>query len=104
MLEINIHPTAIINPQAKIASNVQIGPYCIVDKNVEIGEGTILKSHVCIEGRVKIGKDNVIYPFAVIGTQPQDLKFKGEDSVVEIGNNNQIREHATIHLGMTMLF
>jgi UDP-N-acetylglucosamine acyltransferase len=95
----NIHHTSIIDPKAKIASNVQIGPYCIIGENVEIGEGTILKSHICIEGKVKIGKNNIIYPFAVIGTQPQDLKFKGENSIIEIGNNNQIREHATIHPG-----
>lgn len=94
-----IHPTAIINSKADISANVEIGPYCIIEENVEIGEGTILKSHIHIDGRARIGKNNVIYPFVVIGTQPQDLKFKGEDSAIEIGDNNQIREHTTIHLG-----
>jgi len=95
----NIHPTAIISPKAKIAPDVIIGPYCIIGDNVSIGSGTRLSSHVVIEGKTTIGTNNNIFPFVSIGLVPQDLKFKGEDSAVEIGNNNQIREHVTIHLG-----
>jgi UDP-N-acetylglucosamine acyltransferase len=94
-----IHPTAIIDNSAEIASDVVIGPYCIIGSQTKIDSGTILKSHVVIDGNTIIGKNNIIYPFATIGLAPQDLKFKGENSQVIIGNNNIIREHVTIHLG-----
>lgn len=94
-----IHPTAIISPKAKLGSNVEVGPFCIIGDEVKIGDNTILKSHVVIEGDTTIGKNNLIFPFAVIGVAPQDLKFKDEKSRVEIGDNNKIREHVTIHLG-----
>lgn len=94
-----IHSSAIISSSAKIADDVEIGPFCIVGDNVEIGSGTILKSNVVIEKNTKIGQNNLFYPFAVIGVDPQDLKFSGEESRVEIGDNNVIREHVTIHLG-----
>ena len=94
-----IHPTAIVDSSAKIADDVVIGPYCIVGSQVQINSGTILKSHVVIDGNTIIGENNTIYPFATIGLAPQDLKFKGENSQVIIGNNNTIREHVTIHLG-----
>ncbi|OFW79807.1 MAG: acyl-[acyl-carrier-protein]--UDP-N-acetylglucosamine O-acyltransferase [Alphaproteobacteria bacterium RIFCSPLOWO2_01_FULL_40_26] len=93
------HSSAIISPKAKIGSNVEIGAFCVVGDDVKIGDGTILKSHVIIEGDTEIGKNNVIFPFTTIGLQPQDLKFCGEKSKVIIGDNNKIREHATIHLG-----
>jgi UDP-N-acetylglucosamine acyltransferase len=94
-----IHPSAIVSPKAQIGSNVEIGPFCTIGDDVKIGDGTILKSHVVIEGDTTIGKNNKIFPFAVIGVAPQDLKFKNEKSRVIIGDNNVIREHATIHLG-----
>lgn len=94
-----IHPSAVISPKAKLASNVEVGPFCVVGDDVKIGEGTVLKSHVVVEGDSVIGKNNVIFPFAVIGVAPQDLKFRGEKARVEIGDNNRIREHVTIHLG-----
>lgn len=94
-----IHPSAIISPNAKIAKDVEIGPFCVLGDDVKIDSGTILKSHVVIEGDATIGKNNVIFPFATIGVVPQDLKFKGEKSKVIIGDNNTIREHVTIHLG-----
>lgn len=94
-----IHPTAIVSAKAQLGENVEIGPYCVVGDDVKIGEGTVLKSHIVIEGDVEIGKNNLIFPFAVIGTAPQDLKFKGEKARVVIGDNNKIREHVTIHLG-----
>ena len=94
-----IHPNSVVSSKAKIAANVEIGPFCVIGDDVKIGEGTIIKSHVVIEGDTSIGKNNVIFPFATIGVAPQDLKFKGEKSRVEIGDNNKIREHVTIHLG-----
>lgn len=94
-----IHPTAIVSATAQIGDNVEIGPYSIIGDDVKIGEGTKIMSHVVIEGDTTIGKNNVIFPFAVIGTAPQDLKFKGEKAKLVIGDNNKIREHVTIHLG-----
>ena len=94
-----IDKTSIIDPKAKISDNVKIGPYSIIGPNVEIGEGTIVQSHVNITGNTKIGFNNKIYPFASIGNDPQDLKFKGEETKLEIGDNNKIREYVTINPG-----
>ena len=94
-----IHKTAIIDSEAKIAENVQIGPYTVIGPNVEIGQGTVIQSHVNITGQTKIGKNNIIYPFASIGNDPQDLKFQGEETRLEIGDNNKIREYVTINPG-----
>lgn len=93
----NIHPTAIIHPSAKIASGVVVGPYCIINEDVEIGEDTRLDAHVYIDKNTIIGKNNKIWPFATIGGEPQDYKFKGEKTYVRIGDNNMIREYVTIH-------
>ena len=94
-----IHKTAIIDPEAKISKNIKIGPYTVIGPNVEIGEGTIIHSHVNITGNTKIGLNNKIYPFASIGNDPQDLKFKGEETKLEIGDGNKIREYVTINPG-----
>ena len=94
-----IHTTAIIDPKAKISSNVKIGPYTIIGANVEVGEGSEIQSHVSIVGNTKIGSNNKIYSFASIGNDPQDLKYKGEETKLEIGNNNKIREYVTINPG-----
>jgi len=94
-----IHSTAIVSNLAKIGDNVNIGPYCTVGDNVEIGDNSILKSHIVIEGKTRIGKNNIIYPFTTIGMAPQDLKYSGENSEVIIGDDNSIRENVTIHLG-----
>ena len=94
-----IHKTAIIDPKAKISSSAHIGAYSIIGPNVEIGEETIVQSHVSIVGHARIGKKNNIYPFASIGNDPQDLKFSGEETKLEIGNNNKIREYVTINSG-----
>ena len=94
-----IHKTAIIDSKANISENVEIGPYSVIGPYVEIGEGTIIQSHVNIKGQTKIGKKNIIYPFASIGNDPQDLKFQGEETKLEIGNNNKIREYVTINPG-----
>ena len=94
-----IHETAIIDPKAKVPENVKIGAYTVIGPNVEIGEGSEIQSHVSIIGITKIGKNNKIYPFASIGNDPHDLKFNGEHTNLEIGDNNKIREYVTINPG-----
>ena len=94
-----INNTAIIDPKAKISSGVSIGAFTVIGPNVEIGENTIIQSHVSIIGNTKVGKNNKIYPFASIGNDPQDLKFDGEITKLEIGDNNKIREYVTVNPG-----
>ena len=94
-----IHNTAIIDSKAKISSGVSIGAFTVIGPNVEIGENTIIQSHVSIIGNTKVGKNNKIYPFASIGNDPQDLKFDGEVTKLEIGDNNKIREYVTVNPG-----
>ena len=94
-----IHQTAIIDPSAVIADNVKIGPFSVIGPKVKIGEGTEIASHVVINGPTKIGKNNRIFQFASIGEEPQDKKFHGEDTTLEIGDNNLIRESVTINRG-----
>ena len=94
-----IHDSSIIDKKAKISKGVKIGPFCYVGPNVELKENVELVSHVHIEGYTSIGKGSKIFPFASIGTQPQDLKFKGEKNSLEIGENNLIREYVTINPG-----
>jgi len=93
------HPTAIVHPSAQIACSVTIGPYSLIGENVELGEGTEVMTHVVIDGHTRIGKNNRIFPFASIGLAPQDLKYCGELTYVEIGDDNSIREFVTIHRG-----
>ncbi len=92
-----IHPTAIIHPNAKLGADCQIGPYCIVGEHVELGDSCKLHSHVVIDGHTKLGRENVIFPFASIGLKTQDLKWKGGVTRTEIGDNNTFRENVTIH-------
>lgn len=94
-----IHPTAIIEDGAQIADSVQIGPYCLIGPNVSIAEHVVLHGHVNVQGHTSIGAGTQIFPFASLGTQPQDLKFKGEVTKLEIGKNNMIREHVTMNPG-----
>ena len=94
-----IHKTAIIDPKAKISSNITIGAYSVIGPDVEIDENTIIHSHVNISGHTKIGKENKIYPFASIGNDPQDLKYNGEETRLIIGDKNTIREYVTINPG-----
>ena len=94
-----IHKTAIVDKKAKISEKAIIGPYSIVGPDVKIGEGAEIQSHVNITGNTIIGNNTKIFPFASIGTNPQDLKYKGEKTKLEIGNNNIIREHVTINTG-----
>ena len=94
-----IHKTAIVDSEAKISDNVEIGPYCIIGPEVEIGTNSVIHSHVNIVGNTKIGENNQIYPFSSIGTPPQDLKYKGEKNSLVIGNNNKFREYVNINPG-----
>ncbi len=94
-----IDKSSVVDPKAKISNNVKIGPFCYVGPNVELNENVELVSNVHIEGYTKIGKGTRVFPFASIGTQPQDLKFKGEKNSLDIGENNLIREYVTINPG-----
>jgi UDP-N-acetylglucosamine acyltransferase len=94
-----VHPTAIIDTATEIADDVEIGPYCVIGAGVRIAKGTKLRSHVVIQGRTILGEDNVVFPFATIGTIPQDLKYKGEASELLIGNRNTIREYVSLNPG-----
>ncbi len=96
-----IHETAIIDSTAWVDENVKIGPYTVIGANVSIGSGTVIASHVTINGTTSIGKNNRIYQFSSIGEDPQDKKYAGEKSYLEIGDNNEIREFTTIHRGTT---
>ena len=94
-----IHSTAIIDPAATLDPSVEVGPYTIIGPKVEIGEGTKIGPHAVIQGPCKIGKHNRIFQFTSIGEMPQDLKYHGEDSVLEIGDHNTIREFASLQRG-----
>ena len=94
-----IHKTAIIDPKAKISSNIEVGPYSVIGPDVEIDDDVIIQSHVTITGNTKIGKKNVFYSMSSIGSDPQDLKYKGEKTSLIIGVANTIREHVTINTG-----
>ena len=95
----NIHPTAVVEPGARLAASARIGPYCVVGSKVELGEDVELVAHVVVAGRTSIGDGTRIFPFASIGHQPQDLKYQGEDSALVIGKRNIIREHVTMNPG-----
>jgi UDP-N-acetylglucosamine acyltransferase len=94
-----IHPTAIVDPGARIAETANIGPFCVIGADVEIESGTHLMANVYVEGPVSIGTDNTFYPFSTVGVAPQDLKYRGERSETRIGHRNRIREFVTIHRG-----
>ncbi|WP_424986262.1 acyl-ACP--UDP-N-acetylglucosamine O-acyltransferase [Microbulbifer sp. S227A] len=94
-----VHPTAVIEDGAQFGEDCVIGPLCVVGADVVLGDRVVLKSHVVVTGNTRIGDDTVIFPFAVIGEIPQDLKFKGEDSRLIVGARNRIREHVTMNAG-----
>jgi len=95
----NIHPTAIVDASAKIPGSCRIGPYCIVGANVEMGDNCELVSHVVLEGPSRLGSNNKIYPFSVVGMDPQDVTFAGEVTWLEMGDHNVVRESVTISRG-----
>ena len=94
-----VHPTAVVAAGARIAADVEIGPYSVIGDKVEIGEGTWIGSHVVLDGSLRIGRRNKIFHFASLGAAPQDKKYAGEDTRVEIGDGNTIREYVTINRG-----
>jgi UDP-N-acetylglucosamine acyltransferase len=94
-----IHPSAIVHPGAKLAAGVSVGPYSIIGEHVEIGEGTTIGAHVLIEGRTRIGVQNRIFAFSALGGEPQDKKYSGEATGLEIGDRNTIREFCTFNCG-----
>lgn len=96
-----IHSHAIIDPTAKLADNVSVGPFSVIGAGVEIGEGSVIGPHVVIDGPTRIGRDNKIYSFASIGCDPQDKKYANEPTELEIGDRNVIREYCTISRGTT---
>ncbi len=97
-----IHPTALVDPKARLAANVVVGPFCVIGAQVEIGEESWIGAHVILDGRTRIGRRNRIFHFASIGAPPQDKKYAGEDSAVEIGDGNTIREYVTINRGTAL--
>lgn len=94
-----IHPTAIVHPGAELAADVEVGPYAVIGEHVKIGRGTRIGAHAVIDGWTTIGEENQIFQMAAVGAAPQDLKYKGEETLVIIGDRNVIREFATIHRG-----
>jgi UDP-N-acetylglucosamine acyltransferase len=94
-----IHPSAVIEEGAQIDPTATVGPFCVVGPQVVLGADVVLKSHVVLTGQTTVGEGTLIFPFAVIGEIPQDLKFKGEASRLEIGKRNRIREHVTMNCG-----
>jgi len=97
----SVHPTAIVTPGAKLHPTVEVGPYAVIGPRVEIGAGTTVGPHAVIEGSTRLGERNKVFQFASVGAQPQDLKYAGEDSALEIGDENLIREFTTLHKGTT---
>ncbi|MDP6524729.1 MAG: acyl-ACP--UDP-N-acetylglucosamine O-acyltransferase [Kiritimatiellia bacterium] len=96
---IDIHPTAVISEGAQIGPSAVVGPYCVIGPDVSVGDGTRLMSHVVMDGHTTIGKNCTVFPFACIGKQTQDLKFKGDKTFVEIGDETTIREYVTVNSG-----
>ena len=94
-----IHPLAVVDPEAKLGDNNIIGPFCVIDKNVVIGDNNKLYNSVTLHFGTRLGNNNEIFPGASISTKPQDLKFQGEETTCEIGDNNSIRENVTISRG-----
>jgi UDP-N-acetylglucosamine acyltransferase len=94
-----IHPTAIVHPGATLDTDVEIGPYAVIGEHVKIGRGTRIGPSAVVDGWTEIGEDNQIFHLSSVGAVPQDLKYRGEETYLKIGNGNIIREFATIHLG-----
>ena len=97
-----VHASAIVDRRARLAAGVSVGPYSVIGPQVEIGEGSSIGAHVVLDGRTRIGRNNQIFHFASIGAPPQDKKYAGEDTAVEIGDNNTLREYVTINRGTAL--
>lgn len=95
----SIHPTALVDPRAKISNDVEIGPYAVIGPDVELGEGVVVSSHAVVTGHTSIGARTRIFSFAGVGGEPQDKRFSGESTRLVIGRDNVIRENVTIHVG-----
>ena len=95
----DIHPSAVVHPKAQLSSGVRVGPYAVIDEHVKLGEGTTVGPHAVITGRTTMGKNNRVFSGAVIGSEPQDVKFHGEETFLVIGDGNLFREHVTVNPG-----
>lgn len=95
----SVHPAAIVHPEAQLHPSVEVGPWVLIGSKVKIGEGTVVGAHASIDGDTVLGARNRVFPHAAIGGQPQDLKYRGEPTRLVIGDENQIREFATLHIG-----
>jgi len=101
-MKAEVHPSAVVQPGARLAAGVSVGPYSVIGPQVEVGEGTWIGAHVVLDGRMRIGRGNKIFHFASLGAPPQDKKYAGEDTAVEIGDGNTIREYVTINRGTAL--
>ena len=97
-----VHPSAIVDRRARLGEGVAVGPYSVIGPHAEVGDGTWIGAHVVLDGHIRIGRNNRIFHFASLGAPPQDKKYKGEDTAVEIGNDNTIREYVTINRGTAL--
>jgi UDP-N-acetylglucosamine acyltransferase len=97
-----VHPSALVDRGARLANGVSVGPYSVIGPKVEVGEGSWIGAHVVLDGRLRIGRNNKVFHFASLGAPPQDKKYAGEDTAVEIGDNNTIREYVTINRGTAL--
>lgn len=95
----SIHPSAFVSPKAELGNNVSIGPCAVIEDDVVIGDGCAVEAFASVKQYTRMGKGNVVHSYALVGGVPQDLKFRGEPSILEIGDNNQIREFSTLHRG-----
>lgn len=96
---VKVHATAVVEAGAELDAGVEVGPYCVIGPKVKIGKGTRIKSHAVVEGRTTLGEGNLIFQFATVGSVPQDLKYKGEESQLIVGHHNTIREFASLNPG-----
>ncbi len=94
-----IHPTAVIDPTAELADSVEVGAYCVVGPRVTIGDDCVLRAHSQVVSMTRMGRGNIVHPYAIVGGDPQDLKYHGEPTWLEVGDNNQVREYCSLHRG-----
>lgn len=95
----NVHAAAVVEKGAELADGVSVGPFAYVGAHVKLGKGTVVMNHATVDGHTELGEDNIVYPYASVGTQPQDLKYKGEPTRLVMGSRNRVREFATVNIG-----